>query len=147
MAVLKGSSNEHNSIFCIPDAEENFKRFEDLLVTVSQAYVGFDNNHSKSIFNITENHHAGETFVLTLHFFWPPSFFILESPLAGRGTSFVWLHWLYVRQESRRSSASSAAFTTRAQTSVEVDFICNARDNAKKIWRLVQHSRRFATEA
>jgi len=43
-------------------------------------------NHSTSIFITTENHHAGETFMLPPYLFpWPrrglPSFFILESPL------------------------------------------------------------------
>ena len=53
----------------------------------SQAYVGFDMfKHSNLIFITTENHHAGETFMLTpLLFSWPrsgpSSFFILESPL------------------------------------------------------------------
>jgi len=50
-------------------------------------YVGFDRvNHSKSIFITTENHHAGETFMLDTLLFslapqCPPSFFIRESPL------------------------------------------------------------------
>ena len=45
--------------------------------------------HSKSIFITTENHHAGETFMLPPLLFSlapqcpPPSFFILESPLAS----------------------------------------------------------------
>ena len=53
----------------------------------SQAYVEFDRfNHSKSIFITTENHHAGETFMLPPLFFpWPRSgplsFFILKLPL------------------------------------------------------------------
>jgi len=55
----------------------------------SQAYVGFDRvNHSKSIFITTENHHAGETFMLAPLLFsfvplWPPNFVILESPLVA----------------------------------------------------------------
>jgi len=44
-------------------------------------YIGFDRvNHSKSISIITENHHAGETFMLAPLLFslgpqWPPQFF------------------------------------------------------------------------
>jgi len=45
-------------------------------------------NHSKSIFITTENHHAGETFMLDPHFFpWPrsaPQFF--HSRIATGGT-------------------------------------------------------------
>jgi len=57
-------------------SQQNFKRFEAFLakvLTICKAYVEFDKvGHSKSIFITTENHHAGEAFMLALLFFsWP----------------------------------------------------------------------------
>ena len=84
----------------------NLKTFWRQFWRYSQANVGFDRfNHSKSIFITTENHHAGETFMLSPLLFslapqWPPQFF--HSRLATGNILnlrslcvFVWLNRYY----------------------------------------------------